>query len=61
MQNECICERPLLVDERVFDMGYMCSKCGKNADNRVIGYLNNLGIIKIKQTSKRVRLNERKQ
>ncbi len=55
MENECICERPLLVDERVYDMGYMCTKCGKNADHRVIGYLKDLGILKIKQASKRVK------
>lgn len=56
MQNECICERPLLVDERAFEMGYMCSKCGKNADDRVIEYLENLGILKIKKTSKRLKV-----
>lgn len=64
MRNECECEQdngkgPIIVDQRAFDLGYICAKCGKNADNRVIGYLQNLGLLKIKKTSKRLRTDER--
>lgn len=28
--RECVCERPILVDEGVFRMGIRCVKCGKD-------------------------------
>lgn len=59
MKNQCECDRPIIVDERAFELGYICSKCGKNADHKVIGYLQDLGLIKIKRTSKRLKINER--
>lgn len=47
---ECVCIRPIINDERAFNLGYMCSKCGKNADRRIINYLVSLGKLTIKKS-----------
>lgn len=35
----CSCKRPVCADERAIDMGIVCLKCGKNAENRLLEIL----------------------
>lgn len=39
---DCECDLCILIDEKVFGLGFRCIKCGLNADHRVKEYLNRM-------------------
>jgi hypothetical protein len=43
-KTKCECDLSILVDERVFSLGYRCVKCGLNADERLDEYVKRLNI-----------------
>ena len=51
-KTECVCDRTIIVDERILGMGYRCVKCGCNADKRVEDYCQMLNIPVPKLTPK---------